>query len=385
MAEYDFSAVVAAAKELRWQIHSHPELSNNESETTRRIADFLEAHNLRFHRFVGGLHGGYVKIDVGAAKTVCFRADIDALPIVENTGLKAASEVPGVMHACGHDMHTSIAAGLALALSQNKEKLRWNVVILFQPAEESNPRGGAKPLIEQGFLREESITGIYGLHVWPSYPVGTIGVRSGALMGSSDKMQIVVHGKGSHAAEPQNGIDAISIAADIVNGVVHKLRREIDPFDVCLATIGAIHSVGRYNVLCDQVVLEGTIRAASPEARTLYHARIRELASGIAACYGGTAEVAIADGYHVVLNEPVQTEQFIAFAKRHLGERHVDTALHPSLIGEDFSFFTEQVPSTYFFMGCNSPYPLHSDRFYPQEETLETAVRLMTGFFLDSL
>lgn len=384
MAEYDFSSVIKVAKALRWQIHCHPELGNQETETTNRLEAFFQQHQIVFHR-IDGLNGGYVKIDVGAEKTVCFRADIDALPIKENTGLAQISQVDGLMHACGHDMHSSIAAGLALALIKYKSRLRQNVVVLFQPAEESNPRGGAKPLIEKGFLQHHQISAMYGLHVWPSYPVGTIGVRAGAMMGSSDKLMIEVQGQSSHAAEPQNGIDAISIAADIINGVVHKLRREIDPFDVCLATIGSVQTFGRYNVLCNQVVLEGTVRAASAKARAQYHERIQSLATQIAESYGGKATVTIADGYHIVINEKNQTEEFIAFAKQHLGAEHVDTALHPSLIGEDFSFFTEQVPSTYFFMGCDSPYPLHSDRFYPKEETLEVAVDMVASFFLSRL
>ncbi len=380
MAEFNLTKVITDAKELRWEIHKNPELGNEEIFTTERLRNFFESRGIRFSR-IRGLNGGYVLIDAAAEKTVCFRADIDALAIKENTGLENSSQVDGVMHACGHDMHTAIAAALALVLQENKLNLKHNVVVLFQPAEECNPTGGAKRVIKSGFIESLKICEMYGLHVWPSYSVGKIGVRCGALMGSSDKMKIEITGKSSHAAEPHNGIDAISIAADTINAIVHKLRREIDPFDVSLVTIGAVNSSGRYNVLCDRVVLEGTTRASSKIARDTYHRRIKELSEGIAKSYGGEATIEIADGYHIVNNDYEQTQRFIDFSMEYLGKENVDTNLNTSLIGEDFSFFTEKVSSTYFFLGCESHYPLHSDKFCPKEETLDVAVKMLTAFF----
>ncbi len=374
--------ILPKAMALRWCVHENPELGNQEFETTNRLAQFFRAEGIPFCRFEK-LTGGTVLIDAHAEKTVCFRADIDALTITEQTGCLHASKREGTMHACGHDMHLGIAAGLALVLYRLQAHLKYNVLILFQPAEEQNPVGGARPVIDTGIFKEYGVNGIYGLHLWPSLPVGTIGIKTGVQMGASDKFSIDLYGKSAHAAEPHKGVDAISIGADLVNALVHKLRREIDPFETCLVTIGEIRSFGRYNILCDHVLLEGTIRSTTDEARTKIKNRIRELAEGIAHAYGGHAKVAITDGYGLVINHPEQTLDFIRAAKKTLGESRVLTDISISLIGEDFSRYAQVLPATYFFLGCESEYPLHSARFLPDERVLPTALRLMGAFLLN--
>lgn len=381
MEKNTYAKIIEDAKKLRWKIHHNPELSNKEKKTTDTLNSFFNSYGLKFNRFKN-FYGGYVLIDVAAKQTVCFRADIDALPIKEQTGVKYSSGKPDCMHACGHDMHTAVAAGLAVVLQGKKDKLKKNVVILFQPAEENNPIGGAKAIIAEGFFKKMKITSIYGLHVWPSYKVGEIGTRCSALMGSSDRLRIEIKGKSAHAAEPNNGVDAIFIASEIINGVVHKIRREIDPFDASLATIGVVKSFGRYNIICDDVILEGTIRAASAQARAIYHKRIKEICRDIAKTYKGKASVEIADGYHVVYNDNNQTTEFIEFAEKHIGKKKVHSNINTSLIGEDFSFYTEVLPATFFFLGCESNYPLHSDKFCPKESTLDFAVSFLRDFFL---
>lgn len=245
-------------KELRKDIHCHPELGYTEKHTTDRIEKFLQARGVAFHRFEK-LTGGYTMIDVGAYRTLGFRCDIDALPLTENTGVDFASQKPGIMHACGHNMHTTIGAGLAVALYQNRQYLHCNAAILFQPAEECNPRGGAKPVLETGFLKNLNIAEMYGMHVWPSLPVGTVALRAGTLMGASDHFRIEIRGKKSHAAEPHRGVDAISIATQVYMALVYRLKREVPPFAGSLISIGSFNSAGRYNVICDHVMLEGTI------------------------------------------------------------------------------------------------------------------------------
>ena len=368
--------------ELRRDIHRHPELSNREVETTRRIREFLARDGLELQS-IGTLNGGYVRIDTGKTKTVCMRADIDALPLSEQTGAPFSSENEGVMHACGHDMHTAIAAGIACELNRVKERLNCNVVVLFQPAEEANPVGGARPVVETGFLAQQGIDEMYGLHLWPSLPVGDIALRPGAIMAASDRFEIEISGTTAHAAEPHLGVDAIVIGAEVNCALVQKLRREINPFEPVSVSIGSFQSFGRYNVVCDRVVLQGTVRTTSEETRDYLHRRIREIPGQIAASYGGTAKVSLQKGYGVLSNSPELFQRFSVRAKKVLGEEHVRTDIHPSLIGEDFYAFSQKVPSLYFHLGCESENPLHNNCFLPKEETVAVGIDLMTDFFLN--
>ena len=367
--------------ELRRDIHRHPELSNREVETTRRIRDFLarDGHELQT---IGALNGGFVRIDTGKEKTICMRADIDALPLNEQTGVEFASENEGVMHACGHDMHTAIAAGIACELNRRRDDLNCNVVVLFQPAEEANPVGGAGPVVDAGFLTAQKIDEMYGLHLWPSLPVGDIALRPGPIMAASDRFEIEISGTTAHAAEPHLGVDAIVMGAEIDCALVQKLRREVNPFEPVSVSIGSFQSFGRYNVVCDRVVLQGTVRTTSEETRDYLHHRIREIPEQIAASYGGTARVDLQKGYGVLNNSPELFQRFAAHAKQILGENHVHTDIHPSLIGEDFYVFSQKVPSLYFHLGCQADHPLHNNCFLPKEETLAVGIELVTDFVL---
>lgn len=367
--------------ELRRDIHRHPELSNREVETTRRIRDFLAQDGLVLQSFEG-LNGGFVRIDAGKEKTICMRADIDALPLNEQTGVEFASEHEGVMHACGHDMHTAIAAGIACQLNHRKDELNCNLVVLFQPAEEANPVGGAQPVIDTGFLTQQKIDEIYGLHLWPSLPVGDIALRPGPIMAASDRFEIEISGTTAHAAEPHLGVDAIVMGAEIDCALVQKLRREVNPFEPVSISIGSFQSFGRYNVVCDRVVLQGTVRTTSEETRDYLHRRIREIPERIAAAYGGTARVDLHKGYGVLNNSPELFQRFAERAKQVLGESHVHTDIHPSLIGEDFYAFSQKIPSLYFHLGCEAENPLHNNCFLPKEETVAVGIDLMTDFFL---
>lgn len=367
--------------DLRRDIHRHPELSNREVETTRRIREFLAQDGLVLQS-IGTLNGGFVRIDNGKKKTVCMRADIDALPLVEQTGAPFASEHEGVMHACGHDMHTAIAAGIACELNRQKARLNCNVVVLFQPAEEANPMGGARPVVDAGFLTQQGIDEMYGLHLWPSLPVGDIALRPGPIMAASDRFEIEISGTTAHAAEPHLGVDAIVMGSEIDCALVQKLRREINPFEPVSISIGSFQSFGRYNVVCDRVVLQGTVRTTSEETRDYLHRRIREIPEHIAVSYGGSAQVSLKKGYGVLCNSPELFHKFVGQANRILGEAHVHTDIHPSLIGEDFYVFSQNVPSLYFHLGCEADHPLHNNCFLPKENTLAVGIELVTEFFL---
>lgn len=367
--------------DLRRDIHRHPELSNQEIETTERIRRFLKQDGLALQTFSNCI-GGFVRLDQGKEKTLCMRADIDALPLTEKTGLPFASVNPGVMHACGHDMHTAIAAGVACELNRVRARLNCNLVVLFQPAEESSPIGGARPIVESGFLEAQRIDALYGLHNWPSLPVGEIGVKPGAIMAASDRFHIEIIGRTAHAAEPHLGVDAIMIASKIDCALVQDLRHEVDPFDPISVSIGAFSTEGRYNIVCEHAALDGTVRSTHEGTREYLHRRIREIAEGIARTYGGEAKVEITKGYGVVDNDPRLYEAFAECAKRVIGADNIHTDIHPSLIGEDMYYYGTRIPILYFHLGSESQHPLHSNQYLPKEACIETGIDLMTEFFL---
>lgn len=373
--------ILPGVRTLRREIHAHPEQGYRETGTTSRIKLFLEEYGVPFYGFEN-MTGGYAWIDCRNERTVGFRADIDALPIEEKNEIEFKSVNTGVMHACGHDMHASIAAGLSVILWKFRALLNVNVLIVFQPAEECNPTGGAKAVIARGIFEKYGVTEFYGLHMWPELRVGEIAVKPGPIMASSDKLLIQVTGKKAHAAEPQKGVDAISIAAEIISAVEHKIRREISPFETVLISIGSIKTSGRYNIICDEVLIEGTIRSLNPEIRSFIHKRIEELAHNIATAYRGTTTVTIEDGYALVNNDTRLTAKFRAAAETILGKDSVHTEISPSLIGEDFSFYGQVLPTMYFFMGCESEYPLHNEKFLPKEATLKEALALLGEYFI---
>lgn len=367
--------------EFRRQVHMFPELGYKEFDTTGRIDVFLQEHGVnvsRFHKITGAV----AVIDNNCEKTIGLRVDIDALPVAENTGLEFASRNKGIMHACGHDLHTAVGVGLAVVLNHLKEYLPVNVKIIFQPAEECSPTGGARHLINEGVCKNPDISALLGFHVWPDLLTNQIGVKEGSIMAASDKFKITVKGKKSHAAQPYNGIDAIDIAVNIIGSINSKLKKEIRPLEPFLISVGMINSKGRYNIICDHVEFEGTIRTLSEETRITVHKKLKKLVHDIASMYGGTCRTVIKKGYNSVINDKKLTQDFIKHAISILGEENVKTGISPSLIGEDFSFYGEHVPTLYFHLGCDCEFPLHSDRFYAREETLGVALKILGSFII---
>ena len=328
--------------EFRRDIHRHPELSNQEVETTRRIREFLARDGLELCP-IGALNGGFVRINAGKARTLCMRADIDALPLTEHTGAPFSSVHEGVMHACGHDMHTAIAAGIACELNRVKDRLNCNILVLFQPAEEANPVGGARPVTEAGFLTDEHRRDVRSAYV----ALSAGGGHRAAARPHYGGLRPLPHRGAGHCrpcggAPP--GVDAIVIGSEIDCALVQKLRREVNPFEPVSVSIGSFQTFGRYNVVCDRAVLDGTVRTTSEESRNYLHRRIREIPQQIASLYGGQAKVDIQAGYGVLRNSPELFQRFSTHAARLLGQEHVHTDIHPSLIGEDFYYFSHQVP-----------------------------------------
>jgi amidohydrolase len=389
-------------KVIAWRrdLHEHPELGNREIRTSRIIADHLSGLGIEVR--TGVAHTGVVGTLRGGrpGPVVALRADIDALPVAEEVDLPFASKVKtiyngrevGVMHACGHDVHTSILMGVAEVLAGIRQQLPGTVRFIFQPAEEGAPageEGGAGLMIKEGALENPRPEAIFGLHVFP-FSVGQIHYRPGAAMASSDSLKIVVRGRQTHGALPWAGIDPIVVASEIVLGLQTITSRQTDlTRSPVVVTIGSIHGGVRSNIIPDLVEMEGTIRAFDPEIQNSIHERIRQTAGLIAKSAGTEAEVTIQRGNPVTYNDPGLTERMVPTLKRTAGESAVHLAA-PTTTAEDFSLYQQQIPGLYFFLGVTpgnadpaKAAPNHSPRFFADEGALKTGMRALANLAVD--
>ncbi len=377
---------------LRWEIHRNPELSKEELKTAALVAKTLGEMGLEVQTSVGG-HGVLGILRGGLpGGTVALRADMDALPMEEKTGLPNASSVKGVMHACGHDVHTAMLLGAALVLSDRKDSLPGTVKFLFQPAEENNPEGGAPAMIREGALKDPDVDALFGMHVWPALETGIVATRPGALMGASDRLFLTISGRGAHGSEPENGVDAIAIAAQAITALQTIVSRNISPLDSAVVTLGTIKGGDRYNVIADEVRLEGTVRTLDPGIQERMPGRIRSIAEGVARGMGGDCHMDYVKGYPPLMNDPELAERAISKLKAILGPDHVITADKPALGGEDFSFFSREVPSLFLWLGCRPAgvpkeemSPLHNNRFVPDGKAIPIGVEVLAFCALDYL
>lgn len=378
-----FDQIVA----YRRHIHQNPELSHEEAQTAAFIAKTLRDMGLEPTTGVGG-HGVTAVIEgTGPGKCVGLRADFDALPIQETTSLPFASQNTGVSHACGHDMHTAMLLGAAHVLLSVRDEFSGCVKLVFQPAEEDVLNCGAVPMIRDGVLENPHVDAMIGQHVWPQYPVGTAAIRNGAMMASSDRFHITVHGKSSHGSAPEDGVDAIVIASQVINALQTIVSRQVSPRDAAVVTIGTIHGGDRYNVIANSVKLEGTSRNLNPEVRNKMPGRIEQIAKGVAESMGGSCEVEYFKGYSPTVNDPDMFELVHGVMRQAIGDG-ANLPEMPALGGEDFSFYCEQIPSAFFWLGVQTPgqpfYPIHSGGFSPDENAIpvgiEIAVRSALAF-----
>ncbi|MCC5886014.1 MAG: amidohydrolase [Gammaproteobacteria bacterium] len=388
-------------KVVAWRrdVHEHPELANREFRTAALVADHLLELGLEVRTEIA--HTGVLGILRGGqpGPVVALRADMDALPVVEQTGLPFASRVRseymgqevGVMHACGHDLHVAILMGVAEVLSDMREELPGTVMFVFQPAEEGAPpgeEGGAELMIKEGLFDELLPDAIFGLHVVPS-PVGTIGWRSGGIMASSDRFTIKVRGKQTHGAVPWGGVDPIVVAAQIVLGLQTIPSRQLDStLTPSIVTVGAIRGGVRHNIIPDEVDMTGTLRTFDPDTQRQIHERVTRTAESIAASAGASADVEIFLGYPVTYNDPELTRRMLPTLGRVAGPGLIEA---PRATGaEDFSFYQKEVPGMFFFVGIGSDdpskvHPNHSPLFYADERGLPIGVTAMTALALDFL
>lgn len=364
---------------LRHAIHAEPELAYTEFKTAEKIIAILEKlPGITLRKGVAGT--GIVAV-LGADKPgpcCALRADMDALPIQEETGVAYASKIPGKAHSCGHDGHVACLAGAAIALSQMADQLKGPVKFIFQPAEEGG--AGARAMVEEGVLKNPDVKAIFALHGFPYLPVGTIATRSGASMASTDALDIVIKGVGTHAASPHSGVDPIVAASHVITALQGVVSRHTSPVESVVVTIGSIHGGTARNIIPDQVTLSGTIRTLSDSARSKTAAAVRRVVEQTAAAHGAEAEVKIKAGYPVMYNDAKAIELVEKTAFKIMKEELVHTNIPPSLGGEDFAFYAQQVPGGYWRLGVAKEgqpvVPLHSPRYNFADEALPTGIRL---------
>lgn len=361
--------------EFYW-FHRHPELSYEEVETTKRLREDLAAAGIEVLDLP--LKTGLVaKVGTGEAPFIALRCDIDGLPIQEESGLNYASEHAGRMHACGHDFHISTVLGSAYLLKAQEKDLHGTVYLIFQPAEEAP--GGARKVMETGVLKD--VQAIFGLHTSPIYDVGTLGIRSGAVTASVDKFTVTFHGKGTHAAHPERGIDPIVMAASFVTAAQSIVSRNIDPAHPGLVSITHIESGNTWNVIPESSWLEGTVRCLTAEDRKLIKKRIYELAEGQAASFGGHAELTWYAGPPATDNTPDWTDFAIEVAK----EAELDVVPAPvNLAGEDFAYYQEEIPGVFVLVGTGKSPANHNPKFHVDPAALGPAAKYMARLAVEA-
>ncbi|WP_128932019.1 M20 family metallopeptidase [Bradyrhizobium zhanjiangense] len=373
--------------ELRHAMHRYPELSNAEWKTQERIRAILQRFGLNgataFHNT-----GLYVDVEgtaSGPQRSIAVRGDIDALPIQETRDdLPYHSQINGVMHACGHDVHASIALGTALAFHRMRDNFAGKVRVFFQPAEEAEPLGG-RTVKEEKLL--EGFDGAVGFHVSPDIPAGIIDACEGSITKSADQFKLTITGKMAHGASPHNGIDAITIAAAFVNEVQKVISREMPVDDGAVVTIGTIHGGEATNIICPSVVMEGTIRTRSPERRGLLSQRIREVAEGVAAMHRGHAECSIRTGEPPVVNDGEMVRRFRQVVSDTIGRDKL-IAKKRAAGSDDFGFYAASVPSIYFWFGtreAGNDSLVHTPTFGASDDLLLPTTELTVKYVLDLL
>ncbi|HEV2145998.1 MAG TPA: amidohydrolase [Longimicrobiaceae bacterium] len=403
-AEADRRAAEVQPRVVAWRrdIHQHPELSNRETRTAKLVADHLRGLGMEVR--TGVAHTGVVGVLRGGrpGPVVALRADMDALPVTEQTDLPFRSTVRttyngqevGVMHACGHDLHTAMLMGTAQVLAGMRERIPGTVVFIFQPAEEGPPpgeEGGARLMVKEGVLQDPKPDAVFGLHVWPQ-PVGTLHFRPLGTMAAADNVRIVVRGKQTHGAVPWGGVDPIVVGAQIVSALQAIPARQLDlTVAPAVVTIGSFQGGVRQNIIPDSVVMLGTIRTFDTTMQRETHERVRRTAQMIAQAAGATAEVEIREAAALTFNDPELTARMAPTLARVVGPERLGT-VRPITAAEDFSYYQQQVPGMFFFLGIvpegQDPARVpanHSPHFFADEGALPVGVRAMAHVAVDFL
>jgi hippurate hydrolase len=347
----EIAALVPDMKTWRHHLHAHPETAFEETATSAFVADKLRSFGLEVHTglaktgLVAVLHG------TGSGNSIGLRADLDALHVQERTGASYASRNEGRMHACGHDGHTAMLLGAAAALAR-KKNLAGTVYFIFQPAEENE--GGGRVMVEEGLFDRFPMRAVYGMHNWPRKPLGTFAMRAGPLMGAYDIFEIVVTGKGAHAAMAYTGKDPMLFAAHAINALQTIVARNLHPLDAGVVSVTQVHGGDTWNVIPQEVVLRGTVRTFKREVQDLIEERMKGIVAGVAATFDMTATLRYERRYPATVNAATETGHAIAAAAAVVGAEHVDTDPTPEMGSEDFAFMLQEKPGCYVWLGAGT-------------------------------
>lgn len=373
---------------VKWRrdFHEHPETSYHEEETAQKVANILREMGLepcmakKSHGVVATIKGGK------RGPMIALRADMDALQVQEQVDVPWKSQNEGVMHACGHDFHMTILLTAALRLLQHKNSIPGDVRLIFQPSEEMTPDGGAKFMLEEGFL--EGCIAIFGLHIWPDFVCGQAGVKPGPLMAASDRFKIKVIGKTSHAGHPDQGVDAVMATADILQQISHIVSRRINPLSTATINVGILQAGSRYNVVPGEANMEGTIRTLDDTARNNIPKFIENILEGAKISTGIDYKMEYFYGYPVLNNWPVPAKLAADTIQQVLGKDAL-MKTEPHLTAEDFGFYLEKMPGAFMWLGCRKQgdpiYGLHSAKLCPDENTLHIGSKLVEQIALNAL
>jgi amidohydrolase len=362
---------------IRRDVHRHPEIAFDEHRTSAFVQTQLRALGLRSKVLAGT---GVTALIEGRnpGKTLMIRADLDALPVREETDVPYRSVNDGVMHACGHDLHVAILLGTSKNLVRERPD-RGRVKLNFQPAEEG--LNGAEAMIRAGIMRSPAVDSVLGYHVWQSLPVGKIGVLTGPCMAAVDRFQVVLRGKGGHAAYPNRSVDPVLIAAHVITALQSIVARNIDPVDTAVVTVGQVHTGTAFNIIPPEAVLEGTVRTFSKEAGRTIPRRLKSIVKGVARSMGATATIDYVREHEPVVNDAAMADLVREAAREVVGKRNV-VVPPPSMGGEDHAAYQAMVPGCYTFLGAGRKkgevFPHHHPRFNPDEDVLEIGTALMT-------
>ncbi|KAF0202461.1 MAG: hypothetical protein FD170_1928 [Bacteroidetes bacterium] len=374
---------------IRRHLHMNPELSMQEMETSAFIQSKLTEFGIPFTSGIA-VHGivGLIKGKNPDSQTIALRADMDALPIVEKNQVDYCSQNPGVMHACGHDVHMTSLLGAAKILNELKDHFEGTIKLIFQPSEERFP-GGASMMIKEGVLENPAPQKMFGQHVLPTLEAGKVGMKPGKYMASTDEVYLTVKGKGGHGATPELNVDPVLIAAHILVALQQIVSRNAPPQLPAVLSFGRFIAEGRTNIIPNEVKLDGTLRTFDEKWRAEAHEKITQMATSIAEGMGGKCEVFIDKGYPFLVNDDVVTAEARQFAVEYVGEDNV-VDLDLRMTAEDFAYFSQQVPSCFYRLGIRNEnlgiiHNLHTDQFDVDETSLETGAGLMAWMAVRAL
>ncbi|WP_416176387.1 M20 metallopeptidase family protein [Clostridium sp.] len=388
--ELDFLKIAQNMKDelidIRRDLHMHPELDYELKRTQGKIKEFLDRENIQYEEVADT--GICAIIKGNGNKTIGLRADMDALPIQDMKKCEYSSKVKGKMHACGHDVHTTILLGVARILNSMKDKLNGNVKLFFEPAEETS--GGAKVMIKEGVLENPNVDRVIGLHVEEGIDVGKIGVRYGVVNAASNPFTIKIRGVGAHGARPHTGIDPIVMASYVIVGLQEIISREIPPTDGALITVGSINGGTAQNVIPSEVTISGIIRTMKTEHREYVKKRLHQVTEGIVESMRGSCEIDIEESYPCLYNDDTVIKDVVSSASHIIGDKNIINLENPSMGVESFAYFSMERPSAFYYLGSGNKdkgivNPAHGSLFDVDEDCIPIGIAIQCRAVYDFL